>query len=573
MCAQLGCVELNDQPAIDPDLLCPLWQYPPAVGVRRTDPPGTLAGIIFERAKRVLEAAPEGHAYQAGIVCDANIISALFAEKVPNCTLSDIYKAGKEPETASEDAVYSVESTGRFVDSIISAVSVTPGKTKSASARFFAKGTVNNLSSVRYVATQFQKIIQTGTAEEKDLVVTYVSTTVLGAMPHCTVTAPLQIRTWLYRDPPAAVSELAEHTKSKLLWLMLVEFVSAVVGRWPTLDRILFKTTEHRCGASSPFKMVNNDVKLRKDVFTLIRYHCLAEKRGPAPRMGRYNVTATGTRSVPVESPFDSALVAHGIKRKLSGGIIRDLGPGFARMYRGVVEAAPWSRQINTKLMEELGIPDTSSGRALFIHCLEQRAAGLTIVPTHPMVETAQRYAAAAAGVNPRVQVCARCNSLRATPAGEKQNKATCGTLLSMHRHSRTCANCGSTGSIVDLDATGYFYMWLSRHIDRDQRVAAVCAFCGLFSKVTGLIGILPACAGCHASQQKLKQGQCCAVCHKKIHKKTSAEMVLCVDPRSIDDTPQTKPVCRSCSDLESKEVVWDPSSLRQLIRCPLPRS
>jgi hypothetical protein len=560
---------------MDPDLLCPLWQYQPAAAVTADDPDGTLAEILFARACRILEETPEGHAYHGGILCDATIRAALFAETLPRCTLREVYQKGLQPETAPIDQLCSVENTDRFVKEIASAVLVQPGRPKSAAARFFAKGTVNTLSSVRYVATQFQKIVSSGEPSERDLVETYVSMAVLGSFPGCRVTAPLPIRVWLYRDPKAAVTGISERVKSKLLWLMLVEFVGAVVERWPTLDRILAMSTEREVGSGVPFRSVNNDTKLRRDVYALIRYHFLggAEAGGSAPRTGRYTSAAdANARCAPVVSAYDAALVQHSIKRKLSGNTIRALGPRFPLMYRAIVEESRRPRQIEPRLMERYGIPDTDEGRTLYVHALEQRAAGLTIVPTLPIVEQVQARAAKAAGIAPIVQICVRCNTLRDTPAGEKSNKATTGTVLTLQTGSRECANCGCGDTIVDVDARGYWFVWLARNIDRDPNVATICGVCGCFSRAHALIGAIPVCEPCTAAERRRPRATAsCAVCATKIYKKAPSRPVLCIDPRSKSGTPETKLVCRSCQDLEASDTAWDTKSLKQL-QCRPPR-
>ena len=550
-----------------PELLCPLWQYEPAIEVdAAADPPDAMAEVLFERCRQILAATPPGHRYLGGLLCDANLRTALFAEGVRHCTLREIYREGIEPERAGVADIYSVDSTDRFVDEIVAAVAVQPGKPKSAAARFFGKGCVNSLSSVRYVATQFQKILDSGTAEEKDLVHTFVAMGLLGAYPGARTVAPVEIRVWLHRDPAAAVAKLAGEVKSKLLWLLLVEFVSAIVARWPTLSRILAAATSQE--RAHPFATVDNDSRLRPDLYSLVAQKFL-DGAGPAPRAARYNVAPDSARCVPAVSPYEAALFQYGIKRKLSGNTIRAVGPGFAAMYRGVVEDATCPRQIERWVVERHGIPDTAAGRTLYVHAVEQRAAGLTVVPTLPVVEEIQRRAARAAGLSTAVQVCTRCNSLRDSPAGVKANKATTGTLLSIEAGTRECANCGST-AVTDVDAAGYWFLWLSRHIDRDQTVATVCGLCGCFSRAAGLIGEVPACAPCLAAERKRSRTTVpCAVCEARIFKKAPARAVLCANPRSATGTPVAKLVCRSCADLEAPTEIWDTTTLNRLCRPP----
>lgn len=552
---------------MDPALLCPLWQYEPAIEVAgAADPPTAMAEALFERCRRILAETPPGHEYLGGILCDANLRTALFAEGVPHCTLREIYREGIEPERAGVPDVYSVESTDRFVDEIVSAVAVQPGKPKSAAARFFGKGCVNSLSSVRYVATQFQKILESGSAEERDLVHTYIGMGLLGAYPGSRIVAPVEIRAWLYRDPAGAVAKIAGEVKSKLLWLLLVEFVSAVVDRWPTLGRIIAAATDQPPPAA--FSAVDNDSRLRRDLFALVGRRFLGDPGSP-PRASRYNAVPESARCVPVVSPYESALFQYGVKRKLSGNTIRAVGPGFAAMYRGVVEDATCPRQIERAVMERHGIPDTAAGRTLYIHALEQRAAGLTLVPTLPVVEEIQRRAARWAGIVPIVQVCARCNSLRDTPAGAKAPKATTGSLLSIQNGTRECANCGSA-AVVDVDAPGYWFLWLSRHIDREPTVATLCGLCGCLSRTAGLIGEVPACAPCLAAERRRARTTVpCAVCEARIFKKAPARAVLCANPRSATGTPVAKLVCRACADLEAPTEIWDTSTLKQLCRPP----
>lgn len=349
----------------------------------------------------------------------------------------------------------------------------------------------------------------------------------------------------------------------------LVEFVSAVVDRWPILDRTLARATEPGEEGPARFKTVNNDLKLRKDVFSTIRYYIL--KTSPEgtrpPKSGRYNFSASGARCVPIVNPYEAALCHHGIKRKLSSKVISTLGPAHVGMYRAVVERAPWRRRVYPGIFGRLGVPDTEAGRALYIHAIEQRAAGLVMVPTLPIVETAQRRAMAAARFEPTVDVCARCNSLRETPAGERQNKATGGSLLCIKTGRKECANCGSS-DVVAVDPCGYYFLWLARHIDRDQKVATVCGVCGSFAKPVALCGSIPVCDKCRVSSRApQKRATACVICSTRLHRKTVPVHVLVENPRSLDGTPKSAPVCHSCADLESPTTTWAATTMRQLLR------
>lgn len=589
--AQLDCVITDPTHA---PLYGPLWQYEPAATITDADAPDALYTVLLDRATRILDEAPPGFEYRAGVLADATIRAALYAEGVPHCTLTDVYRAGKQPEAADTDSVFSIEQTQRYVEDFVSAISMSPGKTKSASARFLAKGVLDNLSSVRYVSTQLFKILGSGDPSERELVETLVCLSTLGAMPHCRVVAPVEIRLWLYRNPPAAVAELTKQIKSKGLWLMvrrlsrarararapllmsftapalqLVEFVSAVVDRWPILDRTLARATEPGEEGPARFKTVNNDLKLRKDVFSTIRYYIL--KTSPEgtrpPRSGRYNFSASGARCVPVVNQYDAALCHHGIKRKLSSKVISTIGPAHVGMYRAVVERAPWRRRVYPGMFDRLGVPDTEEGRALYVHAIEQRAAGLVLVPTLPVVETAQRRAMAAARFEPTVDVCARCNSLRETPSGESQNKATGGSLLCIKTGRKECANCGSS-DVVAVDPCGYFFLWLARHIDRDQKVATVCGSCGRFAKPVALCGAIPVCDKCKVPKRgPQKRATACVICSTRLHRKTTPLHVLVENPRALDGTPRCAPVCHSCADLESPTTPWAATTMRKLLR------
>ena len=135
--ARLDCVvkDLELSP-----LFGPLWQYAPAAAVTPADGADALARVLVRRAERILEHTPAGLEYQGGMLADATIRTALFAESTPHCTLADVYRARKEPEATTEADVFSVENTEQYVDEFVSAVSVLPGKTKSASARFLGQG-------------------------------------------------------------------------------------------------------------------------------------------------------------------------------------------------------------------------------------------------------------------------------------------------------------------------------------------------------------------------------------------------------------------------------------------------
>ena len=151
-------------------------------------------------------------------------------------------------------------------------------------------------------------------------------------------------------------------------------------------------------------------------------------------------------------SPYEEAISTLGIKRKLSGKIVTDIGPQFSGIYTAVVEGAPRVRQIGLAARgTKLGVPRTAAGRTLYLHAIEQRAAGLVVVPTLPMVETCQRRAAVRARVELQVDVCARCNSLRETPAGEEAEQGD-GRFAPVAQDGRKeCANCGSS-AIVSID-------------------------------------------------------------------------------------------------------------------------
>ena len=565
--ARLSCV-IKDQAAAP--LFGPLWQDPSAVEITRADAPDALFRALVRRAELIMEHTPPEMKYLGGILCDATLRTALFCEAFgPHCTLLDVYRAGKEPETVGEADVYSVERTAAFLDEFVSAISILPGKAKSSAARFISKGILDNLSSVRYVSTQLFKILAAGTKAELDLVECLVALSVLGALPHCRVVAPVEIRLWLYRNPAAAVAQLAKQVKSKVLWLLLVEFVSAAIERWPVLDRALAKTTEHETTAPFRFKVVNNDAKLRGDMFALIRYHILESEPRPGkpPKSGRYNVASDSVRCVPISSPYENALSTYGIKRKLSSKTIAEIGPRFAGLYRAVVERAPHGRYIDLDAMAQLGVPDTDAGRALYLHAIEQRSVGLVLVATLPAVERAQRRAVAAARLTGTVEVCARCNSLRDTPAGAKANKATGGTLLDVKTGSRQCANCGGVDAIVDIDPCGYWFVYIGRHIDRDRATAVVCAFCGAFSQAHELRGNLPMCSACAAAPDPAARCTVeCAVCNAKMHRKTTRVEVLCKNERAIDGSPRTASVCHTCSDLESLNRTWDLTMMRRYL-------
>lgn len=564
---RLSCVK-NDPDTDSQALFEPLWKYRPAGAVTKDDPPGTMYAVLAERAELIMKHTPAGMEYYGGILADATIRAALFSETVERCTLCDIYRAKREPETVEEADVFSVENTSAFFEDFISAISLMPGKTKSPSARFLSKGILDHLSSVRYVSTQLFKILAGGTDDERRLIECIVALSVLGAFPHCRVVAPVPIRTWLYRNPAAAVKQVAERVKSKVLWLMLVEFISGAIDRHPLLDRALYRTTLHETKPAYRFKLVNNDLKLRSDVFAMIRFHILNAERGSAkpPKSGRYLVAADKIRCVPVSSPFETAIATFGIKRKLSNKIIAEtIGKaGLSQVYCRVVEQAPHGRYIDLDAMASLGVPDTSAGRALYLHAIEQRMVGLTLVPTLPMVEKLQRRALTRAGFHPTVEVCIRCNSLRESPAGAKQNKATGGSLLCIKSGRRECANCGK-GEIVDVDPCGYWFLWLSRHIDKDRKTATVCAFCGRFSAPAALRGNVPICGTCMASEESAtRRSVSCAVCDTKLHRKSARAEVLCVNGRSLDGSPEKKLVCHTCSVLESPTRIWDLKAMRQ---------
>ncbi len=561
--SRLGCVTENQD---NLPLFGPLWRYEPACSVTQKDPTGTMFEVLKTRAELIMKQAPTGMEYYGAILADATIQTALYAETVPNCTLCDIYRAGKEPEAMEENAIFSVEKTCAFESDFISAISLMPGKTKSPSARFLSKGILDNLSSVRYVSTQLFKILQGGTKAERDLIECLVSLAILGAFPHCRVVAPIPIRIWLYRNPSAAVLQVAEKVKSKILWLMLVEFISGAIDRHPLLDRALYRTTQHETKPAFRFKLVNNDLKLRGDVFNLIDYHIFGGRGGKAPKSGRYNVTAEKVRCVPVSSPYENAIAAHGIKRKLSTKIINETteAGGFFRLYRSVVNRAPWGRYIDLDVMDSLGVPTTPTGRALYLHAVEQRSVGLSLVPTLEVVEKTQRRALSKAGLHPTVEVCTRCNSLRETPAGTKPNKATGGTLLCLKSGNRTCANCGSD-AIVDIDPCGFYFLWLSRHIDKDRKVATVCSFCGRFATPVAIRGNLPICKGCVAVEPTLENRSVlkCGICDSKLHRKSARMQVLSVNDRAIDGCSKKSLVCHTCSVLEHPLRIWNLKAMR----------
>jgi len=315
--------------------------------------------------------------------------------------------------------------------------------------------------------------------------------------------------------------------------------------------------------------VVNNDAKLRGDVFALIQFHLLGIRPAGVkpPKSGRYTASAEAIRCIPITNPYENALAAHGIKRKLSTKTIAAIGPRFAALYRAVVEQAPHCRKIDLDAMERLGVPDTEAGRTLYLHAIEQRSVGLVIVPTLPCVEAAQRRAVEQAGFKRTVEVCVRCNSLRDTPAGAKPNKATGGSLLCIKTGERQCANCGGCGTIADIEASGYWFVWLSRHIDRDRCTATVCAFCGAFSQPAELCGNLPMCKSCAAAPDPAsRRSAACAICDGKLHRKTTRAKVLCKNAKGIDGSPGTAVVCHTCSDLESLARPWDVKTMRTFL-------
>ena len=85
------------------------------------------------------------------------------------------------------------------------------------------------------------------------------------------------------------MAQLTKRVKSKALWLMLVEFVSATIEQWPILDRTLARVTENDSESDTRFKMVNNDAKLRRDVIGTIQFHILksAPEGTKPPKTGR----------------------------------------------------------------------------------------------------------------------------------------------------------------------------------------------------------------------------------------------------------------------------------------------
>lgn len=125
--AQLDCVIKDPEHAA---LYGPLWQYEPAASVTTADAPDALYLVLLDRAARILDEAPPGFEYRAGVLADATLRAALYAEGVQHCTLTDVYRAGKQPEAADADSVFSIEQTQRYVEDFVSAISMSPGKTK-----------------------------------------------------------------------------------------------------------------------------------------------------------------------------------------------------------------------------------------------------------------------------------------------------------------------------------------------------------------------------------------------------------------------------------------------------------
>ena len=72
--------------------------------------------VLTERAELIVRHTPPGMEYYGGILADATIRSALFSETVDRCTLSDIYRARREPEIVEEADVFSVENTSAFFE-------------------------------------------------------------------------------------------------------------------------------------------------------------------------------------------------------------------------------------------------------------------------------------------------------------------------------------------------------------------------------------------------------------------------------------------------------------------------
>ena len=175
------------------------------------------------------------------------------------------------------------------------------------------------------------------------------------------------------------------------------------------------------------------------------------------------------------------------------------------------------------------------------------------------MVEKLQRRAISRAGFTQRSSLH-RCNSLRESPAGAKQNKATGGSLLCIKSGRRECANCGRAE--VWTWTCGYWFLWLSRHIDGTGRLPP-CAHSAADSRPrrpSRQRAHLRLCVDSEESATRRSVG--CAVCDTNFTgSRPGPRFSASTAGRSTDR--QKKLVCHTCV-LESPTRVWDLKAMRQ---------
>lgn len=362
-------------------------------------------------------------------------------------------------------------------------------------ARLLSKSRSLEISSVRYINQQVEKVICGEASVDRTAILHFVGCAALGGYPGASVTAPLQMRINFYSDPVSTAKRFLKASGSAALFSCLAEYLYYASRVIPLLNKMTYPSVYEQVTTVDEF--------VRKPFYLGLHRQRTRRRKTDV--------------EVVVRPTVDRTLFQLNVKRKVSSAVVEKVGiPRLRSVYRHILSRAPSVSRIDPDVLSEVESMvdnDSTLAQYLYMHAVVQRSVFQII----PMDASVARRLKARIGSH-MVHVCRNCYTIRTRAKDTRLNKKMGGVIFmgdgSREKPGRwACAACSST-DLCSVDATGVFIRSLAKNADKEPYMMTVCSRCTVFSANVSFCGVQPICSGCAKLREKTVR---CCLCSKYI--------------------------------------------------------
>lgn len=494
----------------------------------------SLQAAIFNRMARLIELGQTHHniRYSCNVLADSYQDSYQYCVKHPHATVADVYRAKVNPESSTAP-LYCIDTAIQFEKTLIAANS--PVATTMAS-KLLAKARNLEISSVRYISAQIEKILRGSIESDVNCIVHFLGCEIMGNVPSAQHTASTAMRCKFYSDTIEECLRFIRYSGSTPLFSCLSEYLYAASEHCISVLRFLVKPGKYR--------LPDGPDHVRQTYYLQSKRTRFRRKRTPHEKVSE-------------RATSDRAVAQYSVKRKASSRVVRNVGmERLKKAYTYVLTCAPSSIYVAPdvlKKVQDMGM-DSENAHYVYLHACTQRNA-LKIEPLLPEVAVHVRKAV---GGPQYVHICLGCYSLRTRCKHVNANRRNSGVIVDAEGRVQ-CASCNSR-SVWVLDGCGIVFKSLAKASDREPISATICTGCKqLVSRFT-FKSIFPYCKSCVKAPPRASR---CCLCSCHISKTTTQHQVLAQEEPGSRTFVAT--VCGgSCALLEDKGRIWQLSTLRR---------